>query len=370
MDFRHVSAFIREHSVLVISAVLAVLSFMITEDPVGSFASVDIRTVCILFCFMATVAMMAGCGAFERAGSYLISKAGGTRTLCLTLVLIPYVCSMFITNDVALITFIPLAIGVLEGIGRRDLTIPIIVLQTAVANLGSVITPFGNPQNLYLFSRYGLTLTDFIHVLLPMVIVGTAILMAVTLMISKGSGRMAVSERGTISNRPALAIAFILFVLCMATVIRAIPFGVTLVVVMVCSLIVMPKALIGVDYSLLLTFVFLFLFTGNIASNPAMADLLEGLMAWDPLTASALASQFISNVPAAVLLSGFTDDWAGLLAGVDIGGFGTPIASMASLISLKLYMGTDDADTVRFMVFFTSINILMLTVLLAVYMLI
>ena len=370
MGFGRISGFVKGHSVLVISAVLAVVSFLLTDDPVGSFASIDIRTLCILFCFMAAVAMMTRCGAFERIGSYLVSRTGVTRILCLTLVLIPYVCSMFITNDVALITFVPLAIGVLEGIGRRDLMVPVIVLQTAAANLGSVITPFGNPQNLYLFSRYDLTMQDFIHVLLPMVVVGTVMLVAITLMTSRGSERVAVSGRGSISNRPALAVACILFILCIATVMRIVPFWITLSIVVVCSLMAMPKALAGVDYGLLLTFIFLFLFTGNIASNPTIADLLEGLMAWDPLTASALASQFISNVPAAVLLSGFTEDWAGLLAGVDIGGFGTPIASMASLISLKLYMGTDGADMGRFMAFFAGTNILMLAVLLAIYMMI
>ena len=367
MDSGRVTGFIRDHSVVVISAILALLSFAFTEDPIGSFGSIDVRTICILFCFMASVAMMAGCGAFDRMASYLVSRTGGIRSLCMTLVMIPYVCSMFITNDVALITFVPLAIGVLEGIGRRDLMIPVIILQTAAANLGSVVTPFGNPQNLYLFSNYGLTFTDFIRVLLPMVVVGTLILMVVTVLISKGSEETAVSEKGELTHRPALMMACILFVLCMATVMRAVPFEVTLIIVVVCSLISMPKALGKVDYSLLLTFVFLFLFTGNIASNPMMADLLGGLMEWDPVTASALASQFISNVPAAVLLSGFTEDWAGLLAGVDIGGFGTPIASMASLISLRLYMGTDGSDMKRFMASFTGINILMLVILLILY---
>ncbi|MGN0137936.1 MAG: citrate transporter, partial [Candidatus Methanomethylophilaceae archaeon] len=155
-----------------------------------------------------------------------------------------------------------------------------------------------------------------------------------------------------------------------ATVMRAIPFEITLVIVIISILATMPKALMKVDYGLLLTFVFLFLFTGNIASNPVIADLLGGLMEWDPITVSALASQFISNVPSAVLLSGFTDDWAGLLAGVDIGGFGTPIASMASLISIGLYMGTEGADMKRFMGSFVGINILMLVVLLLIYKLI
>ncbi|MGN0099193.1 MAG: SLC13 family permease, partial [Candidatus Methanomethylophilaceae archaeon] len=367
MDFGNVTGFVREHSVLVISAVLALLSFAFTEDPIGSFGSIDVRTLCILFCFMATVAVMTGCGAFDRLGSALVSKSNGTRTLCLTLVLIPYVCSMFITNDVALITFVPLAIGVLEGVGRKDLMAPVIVLQTAAANLGSVITPFGNPQNLYLFSRYGLSFGDFIQVLLPMVVVGTVILIVMTVIISKGKEETVISEKGELSHRPILMMACILFVLCIATVMRMIPFRIALVIVLVCILATIPRALMKVDYGLLLTFVFLFMFTGNIASNPEIADLLGGLMEWDPITTSALASQFISNVPAAVLLSGFTEDWAGLLAGVDIGGFGTPIASMASLISLRLYMGTDGADMRRFMGFFAGTNIIVLATLLIVY---
>lgn len=363
MDIR---GFVRGHSVLVISAVLALASFLITDDPLGSFGSIDVRTLCILFCFMATVAVITGCGAFDVLASSLISRSKGVRALCLTLVLIPYVCSMFITNDVALITFVPLAIGVLEGIGRRDLVIPVIVLQTVAANLGSVLTPIGNPQNLFLFSAYDLTMTDFITVLLPIAAVGTAILLVMTVMVSKDREVSAPKSHGHITHRRTPILGCALFALCMATVLRVVPCQFTLVAVLVCILLSMPGALKKVDYGLLLTFVFLFIFTGNLASEPVVADLLEGLMEWDPVTASALASQFISNVLAAVLLSGFTDDWAGLLAGVDIGGFGTPIASMASLISIGFYMRTEGADMKHFMVCFTGINVLMLIVLLAV----
>lgn len=363
MDVR---GFVKGHSVLVISAVLALASFLITDDPVGSFGSIDIRTLCILFCFMATVAVISGCGAFDVLASSLISRSKGIGTLCLTLVLIPYVCSMFITNDVALITFVPLAIGVLEGIGRKDLMVPVIVLQTVAANLGSVLTPFGNPQNLFLFSAYDLAMTDFITALLPIAAVGTVILLVMTVMVSRGGETVMPGSHGAVGHRRTLALGCILFALCIATVMRFIPCWFTLVAVLICILLSMPDALGKVDYGLLLTFVFLFIFTGNLASEPMMSELLEGLMAWDPVTASALASQFISNVPAAVLLSGFTDDWAGLLAGVDIGGFGTPIASMASLISIGFYMRTEGADMKRFMICFTGINILMLIVLLAV----
>lgn len=363
MDVR---GFVRGHSVPVISAVLALVSFLITDDPIGSLGSIDVRTLCILFCFMATVAMITGCGAFDVLASSLISRSKRVGALCLTLVLIPYVCSMFITNDVALITFVPLAIGVLEGIGRRDLIVPVIVLQTVAANLGSILTPFGNPQNLFLFSAYDLTMTDLIGVLLPIAAVGTVVLLAMTVMVSKGGGISAPAPHGRITHGNTLILGCVLFALCIATVLGMVPYWITLAAVLVCILFSMPGALGKVDYGLLLTFLFLFIFTGNLASEPMVSDLLEGLMRWDPVTASALASQFISNVPAAVLLSGFTDDWAGLLAGVDIGGFGTPIASMASLISIGFYMRTEGADMGRFMVCFTGINALMLIVLLAV----
>lgn len=361
-----VTGFLRGQYILIASIVLAVISLVFCDDPSDSLNHVDVRTICILFCFMASVAIISGCGAFEKTASLLVSGSGNTRRLCLVLVMLPFVSSMFITNDVALIIFVPLTLGIILEIGRKELVIPVLVLQTVAANLGSMITPFGNPQNLYIFSRYGLGMMDFLTVLLPVFLIGTAIVLIMTYRVGDSSPVEGKMKKIEIDNRAALTVGIILFVVCIATVLRAVPYWITTIIVIIGTLAVMPRALRKVDYGLLLTFLFLFVFTGNISSDPGISGFLGGLMDWNPELASAFASQFISNVPAAVMLSGFTDDWAGLLSGVDIGGFGTPIASMASLITLRLYTSGEDADTKGYLKTFTVVNIIMLATLLVV----
>ncbi len=359
------TGFVRRQSLLVVSGILAVVSLVIVPPSMDTLGSIDVKTLCILFCFMLVIAGIASCGTFMTLADRILNGRMGTRTLCVLLVMLPTLCSMLITNDVALITFVPFSIIVLLKAGRRDLMIPVIVLQTVGANLGSSMTPFGNPQNLFIFSHYSPDILSFMMTVAPLVAVGAVVLVLLTMrygreVVHVDGGRHAI-------ERPwMLAILTVLFVLSIVTVLGWVPYQLTLVVTVVAVLVIRPRTLLHVDYGLLLTFVFLFVFTGNLTRVEAVNDLLDGLMCWDPLVSSALVSQVTSNVPAAVMLSNYTMDWQALLAGVNIGGFGTPIASMASVISLRLYSEIEGSETGRYLVWFTVVNVTFLVLLLSV----
>ncbi len=357
---------IRAEIALIVSGILALISAFIVPPSEDYLGYVDVPMLCILFCLMATVAGMSECGLFRHVSARMVSKASSARILCSVLVALPFIASMAITNDVALITFVPLAVAALVGAGRKDLVIPTLVMQTAAANLGSILTPIGNPQNLFIFSRYGPGIGDFVLEMLPYALVGGAVLFIACAFVCKGPSKAVSTEVPTLEDRRLLGTMALLFVLSVASVAGLVPFWLALACTAAAMALLKPSLFGKVDYSLLLTFVFLFVFTGNVARMEEVASVLGGLMDSQPLLTPVFASQFISNVPAAVMLSGFTGDWQSLLAGVNIGGFGTPIASMASLITFRLYAKGEVHNSGRFMAVFLLCNAAMLALLVSV----
>lgn len=359
--------FIRREPVLSISFVCALVSAFFVPPSAAYVDYIDLRVLCLLFCLMAVVAGLQECGLFLVLAQRLLVGERPVRLISLTLILLPFFCSMLVTNDVALITFVPFAILVLEMVGRRDLLIPIISLQTVAANLGSMATPVGNPQNLFLYAHFSLSMGDFLSLLLPLTLISLVGLAAAGLYFG-GKGWISVSfpEQVRLTSPKHLALYLVLFGLCLLSVCRILPYGILTVLVIV-SLLLARRQLLGqVDYMLLLTFVCFFIFSGNLGQMPAVRAGLGSLLSRSPLLCSAAASQIISNVPAAVLLSGLTEDWKGLLAGVDVGGLGTPVASLASLISMKFYLRSREAKPLPYFLWFTAANVVGLLVLLPV----
>lgn len=359
--------FIRREPVLSISFVCALVSAFFVPPSAAYVDYIDLRVLCLLFCLMAVVAGLQECGLFLVLAQRLLAGERPVRLISLTLILLPFFCSMLVTNDVALITFVPFAILVLEMVGRRDLLIPIICLQTVAANLGSMATPVGNPQNLFLYAHFSLSMGDFLSLLLPLTLISLVGLAAAGLYFG-GKGWISVSfpEQVRLTSPKHLALYLVLFGLCLLSVCRILPYGILTVLVIV-SLLLARRQLLGqVDYMLLLTFVCFFIFSGNLGQMPAVRAGLGSLLSRSPLLCSAAASQVISNVPAAVLLSGLTEDWKGLLAGVDVGGLGTPVASLASLISMKFYLRSREAKPLPYFLWFTAANVVGLLVLLPV----
>ena len=359
--------FLRREPVLSISFVCALVSAFFVPPSAAYLDYIDLRVLCLLFCLMAVVAGLQECGLFLVLAQRLLVGERPVRLISLTLILLPFFCSMLVTNDVAPITFVPFAILVLEMVGRRDLLIPIISLQTVAANLGSMATPVGNPQNLFLYAHFSLSMGDFLSLLLPLTLISLVGLAAAGLYFG-GKGWISVSfpEQVRLTSPKHLALYLVLFGLCLLSVCRILPYGILTVIVIVALLLARRQMLGQVDYMLLLTFVCFFIFSGNLGQMPAVRSALGDLLARSPLLCSAAASQVISNVPAAVLLSGLTEDWKGLLAGVDVGGLGTPVASLASLISMKFYLRSREAKPLPYFLWFTAANVVGLLVLLPV----
>jgi len=359
-------SFIKKEMVLFITLVCAGATMFLVPPDSDYIEYIDLRVLCLLFCLMAVVAGFQSCGAFKWLAYQMLSKSRSGRTLGVILVLLPFFCSMLVTNDVALIIFVPFTLPLLEQIGCRKSIIPTLVLQTIAANLGSMATPVGNPQNLFLYATYELSASDFFAVMLPLTGVSLLCLTAASLTVLPKALPEITLEKETIHSLWKLLIYTALFILCMLTVFRIIHYGITTIAVFIIIVIFEYKLLGKVDYILLATFVCFFIVSGNLSRIDVVRDFLHNLLSRSTLLTSAATSQIISNVPAAVLLSEFTDQWKPLLEGVNIGGLGTPIASLASLITLKFYLGWHNSKPVRFLAIFTVTNIIGLAILLAV----
>lgn len=360
-------SFFRTEAVLCIAVVCALAS-MAFVAPDGAYASyIDTRVLILLFCLMAAVAGLRECGLFSVLAQKLLEGKRPLRLVVLTLVALPFFASMLVTNDVALIAFVPFAVLVLSHAGQKRHLAWVIVLQTVAANLGGMVTPIGNPQNLYLYTYFSISLGDFLRALLPFAVLSLVALAAASALTGRGSANVVLPLGRSDIDGKRVALHGALFAASLLAVLRVID-PLVLLAVVVCALAACDRPVFKqVDYGLLLTFVCFFVFAGNMGRIEAVRNLLEAFMGAHPLVTSVAASQVISNVPAAVLLSGFTENWQSLLIGVDLGGLGTPIASLASLISLRIYLHVDGARIGRFMLVFGAANAAMLALLLGLY---
>ena len=361
---RKIKEFLKKETVLCIAALCAAATMLLVPPDREYLHYIDWRVLCLLLCLMAVVAGFKSLGAFDWLTYQLLRRIKSGRVLGVTLVLLPFFCSMLVTNDVALIVFVPFTLALLSGLGCERAMVPVIVLQTVAANLGSMATPVGNPQNLYLYAAYSLSAGEFFSVVLPLTAVSLAALTAASIpVLPRALPEQSLREE-RISSAGKLGLYAALFVLCLLTVFRMVPYPVTTAVVVAALFLADRKLLKEIDFMLLLTFVCFFVVSENLGRVEAVREFLQSLLSKNSLLTAVGASQVISNVPAAVLLSAFTEDWRALLAGVNIGGLGTPIASLASLITLKLYMRWPGARVGRFMVVFTVANLLGLALLL------
>ncbi|MBR5284471.1 MAG: citrate transporter [Clostridia bacterium] len=357
--------FFKKEPVLAISALCALLSMAAVPPSAAYLEYIDWKVLGLLFCLMAVVAGVQACGLFDVLAQKLLRGCGGLRKLRLMLVLLPFFTSMLITNDVALITFVPFAIAVLGAVGRKDQYIPVIVLQTVAANLGSMALPVGNPQSLFLYTKSGMGMGEYLGVLGLYAALSLVGIVAASLAVKETPIEVSFEKTETIKNKKLLGIYGILFLLAMLVVLRVLDYRLVTVIVLAALLIFDRKMLGKVDYMLLLTFICFFVFSGNLGGLDAVKTMLTGLLSKNAMVTSVLASQVISNVPAAVLLSAFTEDLTGLLIGTNLGGLGTIIASLASLISFKYYLRAEGASAGKYMIHFTIVNVIGLVILTA-----
>ena len=371
MDARR---FVKKEPLLIISALLAAVTLLFV--PLDTVASYDydriIRTILTLFFFLLVVEGLKECKALDWLAHETLKNVGSSVTLCVMLVLLPFFSAMLFSNDVSLLTFVPLAMAVLAQAGMKERIPVVIVLQTVAANIGSSLAPFGNPHNLYMFNLmevYGFTVLEYELALVPLVVVGTAAFLAMSMLVPRKEISVE-KEEVRITDTRKLAVIMAMFVLAIATVFGAVPLLVTLAVMVAVFLVIMPRMFLRLDYGILMVFFFLFVFANGMTSIPSLYSSMSDLMDSQPLLTTVLVSQFTTNVSATLLLQPFTSDWAAVLVGADIGGFGTPIASMAAVITLRLYLLREDRDMKRYFKTFFIINAVMLAVLIPVCLLI
>ena len=344
--------FVKKECVLVIAVTLAILSSFISMP---KLSYIDFKVLILLFNLMVVVAAFKELKVLDSIAIGLLKKCNTYTSISLALVFITFISSMIVTNDVALITFVPLSIVIARKANINVLKI--VIFQTLAANLGSSFTPMGNPQNLFIYSFYNLSPIDFFKITLPIVIL--AVLFLVLLVFKDKKMNLSLDlEDVKIDNKRDVYLFGGLFLIILLSVFHVIDYKVTFLITIVMVLILNKKLFSQVDYSLLITFIGFFIFVGNISTMDVVKNFMEGILNSPKSTflASVLSSQVISNVPATMLLSGFTNHFKELLLGVNIGGMGTLIASLASVISYKIYASEFGND--NYMKSFTFYNIL------------
>lgn len=344
--------FLKKECVLVIAVTLAILSSFIS---IPKMSYIDFNVLILLFNLMVVVAAFKELKVLDSIAIGLLKKCNTYTSISLALVFITFISSMIVTNDVALITFVPLSIVIARKANINVLKI--VIFQTLAANLGSSFTPMGNPQNLFIYSFYNLSPIDFFKITLPIVIL--AVLFLVLLVFKDKKMNLSLDlEDVKIDNKRDVYLFGGLFLIILLSVFHVIDYKVTFLITIVMVLILNKKLFSQVDYSLLITFIGFFIFVGNISTMDVVKNFMEGILNSPQSTflASVLSSQVISNVPATMLLSGFTNNFKELLLGVNIGGMGTLIASLASVISYKIY--TSEFGNDNYMKSFTFYNIL------------
>lgn len=365
--------FIKAEVVLTVAVVLAVISmFFVVPSPVYA-DYINWHVLSVLLCLMIVMEGLKRHGVFSAIAGVLMRKVKSFSQLVCILVFLCFFSSMFITNDVALITFVPFALEVLKMAGKEKKMIAVIVLQTIAANLGSMLTPIGNPQNLYLYDLAGYSLPKFLGIMAPSCVGAFILLVLSCLWVTKGEEMDSISfpaiQYWTKKRMVLTGVYIVLFFVSILVVADVIPFAVALIITVPVTLFMDRKTLKHVDYCLLFTFCGFFIFVGNMGNIQSIAMFLERMMQGREFVVAILTSQVISNVPAALLLSGFTTDLKALLLGVNIGGLGTLIASMASLISYKAFAKAYPEKRGKYMLWFTALNVAYLAVFILMYFL-
>lgn len=356
--------FIKKNTVFCIAALAAVVTCFLVPPDRAYLDYFDFKTLSCLFLTLAVVCALRNIKFFTILARKLVNLAGNLRSLFLLLIIITFIGSMIIANDMALITFLPLGFFALSVIKQEKYMAYLFVLQNISANLGGMLTPFGNPQNLYLYSYFNIPTGEFCRIMLPAFLLAVALLMVACIPVKPIKFSLD-EDFGEKLNVKKTILYIILFLFSILIVFRVIPFVVGLLIIPIILFFMDRDALKMVDYGLLGTFFFFFIFAGNLARLDAVNDLISSLLEKDTLIVSVLSCQFISNVPSAILLSRFTGDYAALLLGVNIGGTGTLIASLASLITFSEFKLLHPEQTKKYLVIFTALNAAFLIILTA-----
>lgn len=357
-----IKEFVKRNVVMVVAFIAALSTSFVVPIDARYLGYFDFKTLTCLFCVLAVVCAFKNINFFYILAKSVVKCFKTVRLSVIALVYITFIGSMFIANDMALLTFLPLGYFVLSTTGKKKYMAFTFIMQNIAANLGGMLTPFGNPQNLYLYTKFNILNMEFIKIMAPPFVV-SIILITVCCFSIKNEPLELPEEKVTFDKKKAV-IYSLLFVLAIAIVFRGISYIYGLIIIPIVLMFVDRDALKSVDYPLLLTFVFFFIFSGNMARIDVVRNVFSKLLEQNTLLVSALSCQFISNVPSSILLSQFTENYRELLVGVNIGGAGTLIASLASLITFREYTKHNPHKVKEYIIKFTAYNFAFLAFLL------
>ena len=347
--------FVKKNVVMEIAFLAAVITMFFVPPDKEYLGYFDFKTLSCLFCVLAVVCALKHIRFFYILARKIVESFRNIKYCVLSLVYITFIGSMLIANDMALLTFLPLGYFILDATKQQKYMAFTFIMQNIAANLGGMLTPFGNPQNLYLYTKFNIPNSEFVSIMLPPFVISVLIITVCCLVFVK-SEKLSIEDSPVRLDMKRAGVYLALFILSIAIVFRTIPYVIGLVVIPAVLLIMDRKALKEVDYPLLLTFVFFFVFAGNMARIDAVRELFSFLLNKSVLLFSVLSCQFISNVPSAILLSQFTDNYPELLLGVNIGGVGTLISSLASLITFREYHKHNPKKTMYYVGMFSLFN--------------
>ncbi len=366
---KKVISFAKTNAVMLIAALCAIITSIIVPPDKEYLGYFDFKTLTCLFCVLAMVCALRNIRFFYTLAKAIVRRFRNAKICILALVYITFIGSMLIANDMALLTFLPLGYFILHTTGKEKYMAFTFIMQNIAANLGGMLTPFGNPQNLYLYTKFNIPTGEFMLIMLIPFIVAIVLITGCCLIFVKNEP-LRIGERAAALPPVRTVVYLLLFAFTIAIVFRGVPYQLGLVVIPLALLFLDRQALLQVDYGLLFTFVFFFIFAGNMARIDAVRDFFSLLLEKNTLVVSAFSCQFISNVPTAVLLSQFTDNYKHLLLGVNIGGVGTLISSLASLITFREYSKQAPGHTLRYILKFSAFNFAFLGVLILVCLII
>ena len=362
--FMRLLNFLKKNAVMLVALIAAILTSFIIKPDAEYIGYFDFKTLTCLFCVLAVVCALKDINFFYILAHKIVERFRNARICVLVLVYVTFIGSMLIANDMALLTFLPLGYLVLSSTGKQKYMAFTFIMQNIAANLGGMLTPFGNPQNLYLYTKFNIPTGEFMTILAPCFAFAVALITVCCLVFVKPEP-LSIEDSEVRLPKARTVIYLALFLLSILIVFRGIDYRIGLVVIFVALMILDRHALKKVDYPLLLTFVFFFIFAGNMARIDVVREFLGMLLEKNTLVFSILSCQVISNVPSAILLSQFTGNYADLLLGMNIGGVGTLISSLASLITFREYTKHNPGKTGYYILMFSALNFAFLILLTA-----
>ncbi len=357
-----VIGFAKKNTVFLIALAAAVATMFVVPPDRQYLGYFDFKTLTCLFCVLAVVCALKNINFFYILARKIVRSFGNLRLCVIAIVYITFIGSMFIANDMALLTFLPLGYFVLDVTNNRKYTAFVFIMQNIAANLGGMLTPFGNPQNLYLYTKFEIPTLEFVSIMVLPFALSVVIITGCCLFVKPVKITIPPDDTPPLPRLKTIILS-VLFLLAVAIVFRGIPYQLGLVVIPLVLLFTDRKALTLVDYPLLLTFAAFFVFSSNMARIDAIRDFVSALLVKNTLITSILSCQFISNVPTAILLSEFTDNYKELLIGVNIGGVGTLVASLASLITFREFTKNYPTRTKQYILLFIALNFMFLLIL-------